>query len=98
MREKIEMTVLIKSKPGRAEALKHAILELIKHTLDEPGCEVFKVFRHHENTDLFTLWEVFSHQSAMDEHMQQDYTKKYFSLDLVESVSGTRHTELTMTQ
>ncbi|WP_434778065.1 putative quinol monooxygenase [Neisseria sp. Ec49-e6-T10] len=97
METKIALTVLIRAKPERAEELKVAILALIEQTIKEPGCEVFKVFQHHDHAELFTLWEVFSNQLAMQEHMQKDYTKKYFALDLVESVLGTQHIELTVT-
>lgn len=96
MSKKIEVTVLIRAKPGRTEELKLAILALIKQTINEPGCEVFKVFQHDDDSELFTLWEVFNNQLAMHEHMQKDYTKKYFALDLVESVFGTQHSELTL--
>lgn len=94
MSEKIEITAFIKAVPGQAEPLKKAIVELIEKTLEEPGCEIFKVFQSHENSEQFILWEIFTDQSALQAHMAKDYTKKYFSLGLALETTATRHSEL----
>ncbi|WP_392564056.1 putative quinol monooxygenase [Orbus wheelerorum] len=94
MSEKIEITAFIQAVPGKAEHLKQAIIELIEKTLEEPGCEIFKVFQAHDDQEQFVLWEIFTNQAALQEHMAKDYTKKYFSLDLTASTKGTRHVQL----
>ncbi|MDE8603484.1 putative quinol monooxygenase [Marinomonas sp. RSW2] len=95
MSEKIEITAFIKSIPGKSEELREAIVELIEETVKEPGCEVFKVFQTPEDSEMFVLWEVFTDQENFQHHMGKDYTKKYFSLGLTESVSATKHIEVT---
>lgn len=95
MNKKIETTAFIKSKPGRSEELKAAILDLIEETLKESECEIFKVFQSHEDPEEFILWEVFATPSALQEHMEKSYTKKYFSLNLAETTSAIHHAELT---
>lgn len=95
MDKKIEATVFIQSKQGKSDELKKAIADLITETVKEPGCLIFKVFQNKVNPEEFILWEIFNNQSSMDAHMEKDYTKAYFSLNLVESSSATSHTEIT---
>lgn len=94
MSEKVAMTAFIKAAPGQAAPLKQAIEELIEKTLEEPGCEIFKVFQCDEDPEQFVLWEIFTDQAALQEHMAKDYTKKYFSLGLALETTATRHSEL----
>lgn len=94
MNHKTEATVLIKSKAGKAQELKSAILDLIEETLNEPGCELFKVFQHKANPEEFTLWEIFSNPAALKEHMDKSYTQQFFSLGLTESISASHHVQL----
>jgi len=94
MSNKITFTVLIKSVPGKSDELKTAIVELIGHTIKEPGCELFKVFQHNEDPEQFTLWEIFISQQAMQEHMAKDYTQDYFSLGLALETKGIQHSDI----
>ncbi|ADZ93276.1 putative quinol monooxygenase [Marinomonas mediterranea] len=94
MSDKIEITAFIQSVPGKAAELKQAIIELIKVTVEEPGCEVFKIFQCADDPERFVLWEVFSDAEAMKWHMEQEYTKEYFNLGLAQSTTATRHVEL----
>lgn len=91
MNPKVEATALIKSKPGKANVLKAALLDLIEETLKEPGCELFKIFQHDADPEALTLWEIFSSQAALTAHLQQSYTQKFFALELTESISVTHH-------
>lgn len=94
MSNKSEATVLIKVKPGKEAELKTAVLALIKETLKEPGCELFKVFQNKEEPQEFILWEVFTRATDLQQHMEKPYTQEYFALDLVESTVAIQHLEL----
>lgn len=94
MNHKAEATALIKSKPGKEAELKSAILDLIEETVKEPGCELFKIFQNESNPQEFTLWEIFTDQSALQEHLQKSYTLNFFALELTESISAIHHRQL----
>ncbi len=94
MNVKKESTVLLKCKADKIEEFKVAVKELIKETVKEPGCELFKIFQVEDKPDHFVLWEVFKNQTALDIHMESNHTKTCFALGLFDPISLTHHTEV----
>ncbi|WNO08498.1 putative quinol monooxygenase [Teredinibacter sp. KSP-S5-2] len=91
MSDLLEMTALITAEKGKGSELKEAIQLLIEKTLEEPGCIEFQVFQELDNDDFFVLWEKFESREALSFHMEQEYTKEYFSLGLVASTKVIKH-------
>ncbi|WP_165041393.1 putative quinol monooxygenase [Dysgonomonas sp. ZJ709] len=94
MSNKIESTVILKCAPNKIEEFKIAVAELIKETVKEPGCELFRIFQNNEKPDEFILWEIFTNEWAMQEHMKKEHEKKYFALGLFEPLSAIHHSEI----
>lgn len=92
MNQKIESTAILKCKADKIEEFKLAIIELVRETEKEPGCEYFKIFQSNEKPEEFILWEIFDNQEALNIHMESEHTKKCFALGLFELVSITHQT------
>lgn len=95
MNQKIESTAILKCKADKIDEFKLAIVELVRETIKESGCEYFKMFQSNENPEEFILWEIFNSQEALDIHMESEHTKKCFALGLFELVSIVHQTEVT---
>lgn len=91
---KTEMTAHIRSVDGKCEQLKAEIQVLVAQTVKEEGCLEFKVFQDTEDPNHFILWEIFENQQALQEHLQQEYTKQYFNCGFVQETKVTRHQEI----
>lgn len=83
--QKLEMTALITAKPGKGRELKAALAEVVGRTKAEPGCIEFRIFEDLDNSERFVLWEVFRDRQALVEHIETDYTKKYFASGLIQN-------------
>ncbi len=87
---KLEMTAHITAKPGKGRELKAALKEVVELTKKEPGCLEFRIFEDLENPEKFVLWEVFRDRQALVEHIETDYTRKYFANGLIQSTQVTK--------
>lgn len=94
MGNSIEMTAMIKSAQGKGEILKREIEKLVAQTRKESGCIEFKVFQHEDNSDSFILWEIFSDKKALQLHMQQEYTKRYFDCVFILDTKVIKHIQI----
>ena len=83
--QKLEMTALIMAKPGKGKELKAALKEVVEKTKTEPGCIEFRIFEDLDNPEKFVLWEVFRDRQALTEHIETDYTRKYFASGLIQN-------------
>jgi quinol monooxygenase YgiN len=72
------MTALIEATPGRADELRRRLKEVVAETQAEPGCLEFRVFERKDSPGSFVLWETFTSQAALDDHIRQPYTIEYF--------------------
>lgn len=66
------------------------------HTISEPGCLYFEIFRDQENPKRFTLWECWTGQEALDAHFQEPHTLDYLAKDLTRVVYVEKLTKLKM--
>lgn len=91
---KVESTVVLKCKTNKIKEFKMAVSKLVNETIQEPGCEIFKIFQSSVQPEEFILWEIFKDEAALDIHMKSVHTQECFSLGLFEVVSATHHAEV----
>lgn len=77
----------IRCRPGQADALRAALVELETATRSEPGCHEFSFFQALSDEGLFALLEQFENEAALQSHLQAPYTQRFFALDLVNDLS-----------
>ncbi|MDO6692402.1 putative quinol monooxygenase [Aliiglaciecola sp. 3_MG-2023] len=68
----------ITPKPEYFTSAEKAILDIVESTRKEEGCVRFDVHTNQGLTQLF-LYEQWLDEAALEQHYQQDYTKKVFS-------------------
>jgi quinol monooxygenase YgiN len=78
----------ISAKPGNAQKLREALIDLENHTHTEPGCVVFSFFQALSDENQFILLEHFTNSAALQDHLQQAYTRSFFAAQLAESMAG----------
>ncbi|MDH5229664.1 MAG: antibiotic biosynthesis monooxygenase [Gammaproteobacteria bacterium] len=94
MSQRIEMTAIIGAKPGKENELEEELKALEAKTLEEKGCIEFRIFKDRDSNNKFILWEIFEDSEAMKDHMEKDYTLRYFSNNLVLSTDVIKHTKI----
>ena len=94
MDNKMAATATLRVKPGKMAGLVETIRDFVALTRQEPGCEVFSISQSLDDPELFILWEVFTNEAALQEHLAKPYTQELFALDLFDMVSHVRHTAL----
>ena len=70
----------LKFKPG---AIDHVLSELVPIavlTREETGNIEFHIYRAQDDDDRLVLFERWANQAALDQHWQQDYTKRVLAL------------------
>ncbi len=83
--------------PRHREEVVEALQTCLVHTRAEEGVEAFYQTAHFDNPNMFVFLEVFASQEAHELHMQQEYTKTFFSAlegKLVTNPKFTRLAEL----
>ena len=63
---------------GDPTATRKALAELVRHTRAEPGCILFEIHEHSDNSSRFSLWEHFVDQAAFDQHLAEAHTRVFF--------------------
>lgn len=77
------------------EDVRKEIKTLQQETVKEEGCIFFQVLQNKEDPTLFTLWEEWSNEAALQEHFNQPHTKAYLSRSLTEVTYIEKLTKLT---
>lgn len=72
------------------EQVRAQLDRLATATRKESGCSLFEVFQDQGDPRKFYLWEKFEDVAALDRHMEEEYTRAYFSQRLTSLVSSTR--------
>lgn len=78
----------ITAKPGHAQRLREALIDLEKSTRAEPGCIAFSFFQSLSEENQFILLEHFIDAAALQDHLRQSHTRTFFSAQLAESMVG----------
>jgi quinol monooxygenase YgiN len=84
----IRKLVRITAKQGKAAELCEALRVLEFATRQEPGCHEFALFQALSAPESFVLLEAFQDQAALDTHMTQPYTRRFFEAGLMADVTA----------
>ncbi|WP_222937780.1 putative quinol monooxygenase [Spartinivicinus ruber] len=71
---------------NKIEETTSALLELCSKTIEESGCTVFTLHQDQSEPMRFLLWERFDDEMAFKQHFEEEHTKKYVELGLIEIV------------
>ena len=75
------ITAVIKSKPGHEQTMKDALLMVAEHVkANEPETLGFFISQGAEDPTIFTTYERFVDQAAMDRHNGSAATAKFFEI------------------
>lgn len=83
---------LLDARTSDTQLLHAELLELCTRTRLEPGCLQFTFFYLDESRTRLALFERFRDQAAMDEHMRNAHTQRFFRQQLI-SVSKLHNLE-----
>ena len=84
----IRKIVRIAAKPGKADAMRDALITLERATRAEPGCVAFTFFQAVDDAETFLLIEDFADQAALDTHMALPHTRAFFDLQLAAGIQA----------
>ena len=70
----------LKFKPGAIDHVLSELVPIAMLTRQEIGNIEFQVYRAQDDNDLLVLFERWANQTALDEHWQQDYTKRVLTI------------------
>jgi quinol monooxygenase YgiN len=77
----ITITAVIRAKPGSADALEAALLDVAAHVAaNEPETVAFFLSRSIEDRDVFTTYERFVDEAAKDRHNNSAAVAKFFEV------------------
>jgi quinol monooxygenase YgiN len=71
----ITLIATIAAKADCIEELKVELLNLVKHTTQEPDCIQYALHQEIENPQVFRFYEQFKDQAAFEYHGSQPYIK-----------------------
>jgi quinol monooxygenase YgiN len=77
--------IRLTSRPGAAEHMRRALIELQRETVAEPGCAEFEFLQSLTAPESFLLIEDFASPAALETHMQAPHTKAFFARDVMAS-------------
>ena len=90
MNNEIIAVATLTAKPGKADALRRAMSDLLEPTRREKGCLSYTLHESLDNKNTFTMLEKFKNQEAFDSHSNEAYLlnfKNNILPELVESES-----------
>jgi quinol monooxygenase YgiN len=77
----LTITAVIKVKAGTEETMRRALLDVAENVrANEPGTLGFYVSQDPKNPTLFTTYERFSDQAAMDAHNNSAVVARFFGI------------------
>lgn len=77
----LTITAVIRAKPGQHEAMKDALLAVASHVQShEPETLGFFIAQDATDPCVFTTYERFADQAAMDRHNQSDTVARFFAI------------------
>jgi quinol monooxygenase YgiN len=77
----VTITAVIRVKPGHAETMRRALLDVAANVrANEPDTVDFFVAEDASDPCVFTTYERFTDQAAMDAHNQSDTVARFFAI------------------
>jgi autoinducer 2-degrading protein len=74
---KIFLDVAVDVRPGKFDEFIVLLKKHIEMVRAEPGCELIEIFQDPENSDVVTIWEIWSDRKSWDVHMECETSKKW---------------------
>ncbi|OOG68035.1 putative quinol monooxygenase [Flavobacterium sp. A45] len=74
---KINLTVIIKSKPEYREELKAILVDLTKNSKEEAACLQYDLHHNLQDPNVFILHEVWKNQEGLVLHKEQSHFLKF---------------------
>ena len=75
------ITAIIRTRPGTEKAMRDALLAVAEHVrANEPDTVGFFISQDHEQPTVFTTYERFVDQAAMDRHNGSDAVARFFEV------------------
>ena len=71
--EKIAVVATMKSKPGKEENLKQALLALVSPSRADAGCIRYELHQDQENDGTFVFLEQWESRAALDAHLARPH-------------------------
>ena len=75
---KINLTVILKTKPESTESFKSLLLDLVQKSTTEKSCLQYDLHQSEKEPNIFIFHEVWENQEGLDLHNQQTYLKSFF--------------------
>ena len=77
----LTITAIIRTKPGCEKTMRDALLEVAENVrVNEPSTVGFFVSQEQENPSVFTTYERFLDQAAMDAHNDSRVVARFFGI------------------
>ena len=73
----LTVVAVLRAKPGKEEALREALLNLVEPTRAEAGCVQYDLHRSTENPGEFVFFEKWVDRAALDEHSQKPHLQAF---------------------
>ena len=77
MHKPLVSLAVLKAKPGKQQALKAGLLNLIEPTRTEPGNLDYVLFEQRDEPGTFYMREAFKNQAALDAHFATPYFQRF---------------------
>lgn len=84
----VNCLLILTAKKGREKQLKKALEALISPTHQESGCLMYELWEDANDSGKFILFERFSSQEALDEHIKQPYVQNFIHHEWIECVEN----------
>ena len=78
--QEVIVMLRLKFKPGAIDHVLSELVPIAMLTRQETGNIEFQVYRAQDDNDRLVLFERWANQTALDEHWQQDYTKRVLTI------------------
>lgn len=75
----VNLTAIIKSKPGNAEAMKELLLQLVAGSTQESACIQYDLHQDQEEENIFIFHEIWENQEGLDLHNTQPHIQRFIA-------------------
>jgi quinol monooxygenase YgiN len=73
------MIAVLDAKPGRENAFRERIVDLVRAVRQEPGCVTFTAYEARDIPGRFYLYEIYADSAAFAAHLETDHVHAFIS-------------------
>jgi quinol monooxygenase YgiN len=73
--ERLVLVARFRAQPGRADALRSRLQQMVRLTVVEPGCLRYELHEDQGDPEHLVLLEVWRDQVALDRHMETEHVR-----------------------